>query len=42
MPLPRGSVRSAMVTGEPSSSSSGETMDSTMCWAMCTLNSIIE
>jgi hypothetical protein len=38
-PRPRGSVRSASVTGAPSSRSSGVISDSTMCCAMCTLNS---
>ena len=39
VPLPRGSVRSASVTGEPTSRNSGVIRDSTMCCAMCTLNS---
>ena len=38
-PRPRGRVRSARVTGAARSSSSGVISDSTMCWAMCTLNS---
>jgi hypothetical protein len=38
VPWPRGSDRSASVIGEPQSRKIGATIDSTMCCAMCTLN----
>ena len=39
LPRPRGSTRRASVIGEPTSRNSGVISDSTMCCAMCTLNS---
>ena len=36
-----GRVRSARVTGAPSASDSGTTIDSSMCWTMCTLSSVV-
>ena len=36
-----GSVRSASVTGAPSASASGTTIDSTMCCTMWTLSSVV-
>ena len=36
-----GSVRSASVTGAPSASASGTSIDSTMCWTMCTLSRVV-
>ena len=35
-----GRVRSASVTGAPSAQKTGTTIDSTMCWTMCTLSSV--
>ena len=37
----RGRVRSASVTGAPSARDSGTSIDSTMCWTMCTLSSVV-
>ena len=37
----RGRVRSASVTGAPSARDSGTHIDSSMCWTMCTLISVV-
>ena len=34
-------MRSASVTGAPSASASGTTIDSSMCWTMCTLSRVV-
>ena len=36
-----GRVRSASVTGAPSARASGTSIDSSMCWTMCTLSSVV-
>ena len=37
----RGSGRSARVTGAPSASASGTSIERIMCWTMCTLSSVV-
>ena len=36
-----GSVRSISVTGAPSARNSGTTIESTMCWTMCTDSRVV-